>query len=567
MREKRMIKESISRNKYILWYGLCALFLGIIDQRRGSASGSVQMIFANLVGVAVFMLLLPSLKKDFFRNRGVKLWCVLSTAALIVFILAVRTHVQHWGLWNTAAVNGVGIATLILYLLWDRKTIFTKQTKSRLGAGFWLLMLSLFLMLLSVNHTVWPGFYLLLFGCFYLIGIPSGLESCFIEGILGGLALWFVGQQCLAFGFRPYDYVRYRGMYLGETQSGLFFMIAFCTFTGLGLYAREKGRKRRWRILCFILAAGCGSLALLAGGKSSLLGIAVGAVTGYLLYDLFMRKSIRHWLLQGVLTGICILALLPAAYGCVRYLPVILHHPIWFEGEYTEDRSVRSFDPWNSERYISFDRALSKNIGRILKVVLPGSETDKTVSDPAASQEPEDSVTTAVPEEAWSAQEDEYAEPGSSREHPYLPDGVKQNSGDGSIDPARVAIWKYFFRHLNWEGHDGDIFYYRSDRPFGNAHNMFLHMAHLYGILPGILFLFCYLWGLIRLIRRKDMAGIVGAMYLAAIMAYGMFEQATTTGQITLSLFFVFYYFGLTRKKAADPQREAEPGRMPDGEV
>ena len=544
-----MIKERIKKNRYIIWYGLCALFLGIIDQRRGSASGNVQMIFANLVGVAVFMLLIPSLKRGFFRCRGVRLWGCISTAALIVFIMAIKSHVHYWGLWNTAALSGVCIATLIFYILWDRKEIFGEWRIDRIGFG--IIMLSLLLMLLSINRTIWPGFYLLLFGCFYLIGIPHELQDMFMEGLLGGLSLWFVGQQCIAFGFRPYDYVRYRGLYLGETQNGLFYMTAFCAFTGLWLYARQKESKRCWQVFCFIMAAGCGSLLLLTGGKSSLFGAVVGAFAGYLLYDIVVCSSFKHWLLQGILTGLCMLLLFPAAYGCVRYLPTVMHHPVWFEGEYDDERCVRSFDPWNSERYVSFEHAVNKSLGRFLKVL---GITVKFENDKLHLQTPLSIEVYA----------EEYAEPGSSKEHPYLLDGEKNNK-DGFIDPARIAIWSYFFRHLNWEGHDGDIFYYRSDRLFGNAHNMFLHIAHLYGILPGILFLGWNVWCLVRLIRRRDMAGIIGTMFMAAIMAYGMFEQATTTGQITLSLLFVLYYFGLEKRRLNGKTTGIETGRMSRG--
>lgn len=46
------------------WYALCFVFLGIIDQRRGSAVGEIQMLFSNLVGVVMALLLLPSIKLE-----------------------------------------------------------------------------------------------------------------------------------------------------------------------------------------------------------------------------------------------------------------------------------------------------------------------------------------------------------------------------------------------------------------------------------------------------------------------------------------------------------------------
>jgi hypothetical protein len=530
------LKQNIGNNRYAIWYGLCALLLGIIDQRRGSAPGNVQMLFANLVGVAVFLLSLPSFDKEFFRCRRVQIgigavWMIAGAAVLVI-----RPYVNYWGAANAAIVSGACVVIMLSYILWNRKVILRDWKIHK--AGYGMIMLALLLMLLSVNTTVWPGFYLLLFGCFYLIGIPRELQDQFTEGLLGGLALWFVGQQCIACALRPYDFVRYKGLYLGETQSGLFYMIAFCAFAGLWMYARQKQRKKRWRFLLFVMAAGCGSLLLLTGSKSSLAGLVVGAWAGYLLYDVVMCGSFKHWFWQWVMTGACMLVLIPAAYGCVRYLPTVLHHPIWFAGEYNDEKSVRSFDPWNSERYVTFERAVNRNLGRILKVVgitMQYQDGELHINTPFSIK----------------ADAEEYIEPGSSKEHPYLQDG-EVNTKDGTLDPARVAIWTYFFRHLNWEGHTAGIFYYRSDNAFGNAHNMFLHIAFLYGILPGLLFLVWNVWCLIRLVRRRDMTGIVGAMMMIAIMTYGMFEQATTTGQITLSLLFVLNYFGMEKLEKPD---------------
>lgn len=49
-----MTKEKL----YKWWYALCFVFLGIIDQRRGSALGTIQMTFTNLTGVVIALLLI-----------------------------------------------------------------------------------------------------------------------------------------------------------------------------------------------------------------------------------------------------------------------------------------------------------------------------------------------------------------------------------------------------------------------------------------------------------------------------------------------------------------------------
>ena len=58
----KMKKQKIMNYKRI-WYMLCFLALGFIDQRRGSAVGTVQMAAANCVGIVLAAMLLPCLKK------------------------------------------------------------------------------------------------------------------------------------------------------------------------------------------------------------------------------------------------------------------------------------------------------------------------------------------------------------------------------------------------------------------------------------------------------------------------------------------------------------------------
>ena len=80
-------------------------------------------------------------------------------------------------------------------------------------------------MILSVNRDNASGWYLVMYGGFYLIGVRGDDRRDFFHGLLNAIVLWFFAQQILAFGFRPYDYLRYKGMYVWETFNGLFYLI------------------------------------------------------------------------------------------------------------------------------------------------------------------------------------------------------------------------------------------------------------------------------------------------------------------------------------------------------
>ncbi|MDE7043419.1 MAG: hypothetical protein K2O97_00060 [Acetatifactor sp.] len=246
-------------------------------------------------------------------------------------------------------------------------------------------------------------------------------------------------------------------------------------------------------------------------------------------YAIVKFGSFRHWILHGGLLAVCMAVLLPAVYACVRYLPTILHHPIWFEGEYNAETSVHSYDPWDSDRYISFGTAMRENVGRMLQVV----GIDLFAEDGRISFRTPTVLTVHAAEPG---------EPGSSPDNPFS----FEETDFGSSISIRRTIYYFYITHLNLRGHSKDVsgFYMTDGYYYEHAHNMFLQFAFDYGIIAGGLFLIWNLWCLIRLLMRKDLCGIVCAAFLSAIMVYGCAEMAVTTGQITMTLLFIIYYFG-----------------------
>lgn len=511
-----------------MWYAFCFALLGLIDQRRGSALGTTQMLFANLTGVVAAMLLLPSVKREFWKTKYVGIWSLICIPLLVCGYFVGKKVWIYPGQWNTAVLNVVLIGYAILYIIWNRDEI---RNGRRLHKCFFFLVTGmLLLMWFSPHPSLWPIWFFGMFGSFYLIGIPKEKEDAFISGMLTGIIVWFFIQQTIAFGFRPFDYVRYRSLYSGETQSGLFYMIVFCAFTSLWLLLRKRNAKPFFKILCFLLSAGNVSFQLLTGGRASFLGIFAAAVVAYMAYDIILCNSFRHWIIQGIALGICSLLLFPAVYGCIRYLPTILHHPIWFQDEYNEETSIHSYDPWNSERYISFETVLNADIARLLQLF---GITFYMENGQIHFSLPGDlSAHAANP-----------GEPGSSPDNSFF----YGNGSTGNSIGIRRTIYYYYATHLNLWGHkDNGAFYmtyYDGAFEIGHAHNMFLQIAYNYGIIAGVMFLALNLWCFLRLLCRKDLTGIICATFLVAILVYGFAEMAITIGQITLTLLFLIYYF------------------------
>ena len=68
------MKQRMVQDRYKLWYMMCFMLLGLIDQRRGSAIGEIQMLFSNLTGIVMAMLLLPSLNYHKFKGKIYLFW-------------------------------------------------------------------------------------------------------------------------------------------------------------------------------------------------------------------------------------------------------------------------------------------------------------------------------------------------------------------------------------------------------------------------------------------------------------------------------------------------------------
>lgn len=525
-----MIKNAIYVKRYMLWYMLCFFVLGTIDQRRGSAPGEVQMAAANCVGLVIAGMLLPSLEWEKFRNKVYIIWtgiALLGGTAASIWGWQYRLYKEQW---LTGVLNVVVWGYLIIYILREWRTlIIVKRLRQPF---FWCIELLFVFMIVSVYGKVLSLWMLLIFGGFYLIGIPEERRTDFSQGLLNGIILWFFVQQILAFGFRPYDYVRYRGMYSGETQNGIFYMIVYCAFLCKWILAKEKGKHRIEVWLNFLLAAASISFMLFTGGRSSLMGAAVSTLFIYAIYDIIIKKSFYKWMLHVALLGVCVVFSFPVVYSAIRYFPTALHHPIWFEGEYSERSSVRSFDSWDSERYISFGQAVNANIGRILKLI--GVDINQWTSKELSS--------------LWTLRvyASEMAEPGSSAEVPYISEDFDRSDAIA----VRKAIFTYYIERLSLFGHSKEQaeFYFTKKVVIGHAHNMLIQMAYDYGIFAGIFFLGLNLYNLARLIKRACRMPSDGSWcwlaFAIAIFFYGMTEMAIVPGTITWVLLYLSFYFG-----------------------
>lgn len=521
--------RQIGKNSWNRWlYIICVLMLGLMDQRRGSATGDVQMMFGNLLGLVLAAMLIPSLDRKRFLCKLYALTIPVDLAFTVILCVLGSYFFNYQNVWISGVLNFTVWMMLWVYIISNRAEL---RIKDKLKEPFALaLMVLLVLMQLSKHGGVLPAWFLMIFVGFYLLldrdEIPEILNS-----MVNGIILWFCFQQIIAFGFRPYDYIRYRGMYSGETQNGMHYMYVFTALCLKYVILLKKECNKLSKTLCFVMITALFSFTLFSGTKSALLGefvvlLMVAIIMLVTKVDIWYRLAGK-----AVLFAICFVVMVPAVYVTVRYLPTILHHPVWFEGEYEEGRSVCSFDNWDSPKYITFQQATESNIGRITTLFgLDYKEISNWVETHFG---------------AIRAEAAELGEPGSSPENPYALTS-EEYSGP---DIARMTIWKWYAARLNLYGHAGGGFWYDKGTYFEQAHNMLLQMAYDYGIPAGILFLLICVYSLLSILRYHEWEDIMMRVFLLPVFVFGMFDMVLVYGEMSVSIMGIMFCFIAMRNR------------------
>lgn len=515
-------------NRKKIWYMLCFFALGIIDQRRGSADGAVQMAAVNCVGLVLAATLLPSIRFRVLRQKAYVCWTVFALILGVAAIVWGRTHWLYQGQWIIGVLNVAVWGYFVIYIIreWENT-----EGPLRIRQPFFWCIGGMFLwMLLSEHRDLLTLWMLLIFGGFYLIGIPKGNREPFFHGMLNGVILWFFVQQGAAFMFRPYDYVRYRSMYTSPPPASMFYMVIYCAFLCKWIWVKQQKKSRFWECFYFLMAVGNIAFMIFTGGRSAQLGAVVTTVVIYVLYDMIWNKSFYAWLKHMILFAGSIVLMIPLVYGAMRYLPPLFHHPIWFYNEYNEGRSVLSEDSWDSEKYVTFNEAVETNIGRVFQAV--GINICET-----GELKPENPFVL----KAYAVEEIIL---GSSPENPVV---LSDGAGENSIK-IRKEIFKYYLSRLNLWGHkSAETIFYIKGFNCSHAHNMLIQMLFIYGIPAGILFLAVTVYSLIYFIvymagRPRDMRWVCAAFF-TAVFFYGMSEMPLLQGTISWVLIYLLLYF------------------------
>ncbi len=513
---------------YRIIYIFCFFSLSLIDWSVGSMEGRIQFVTINCTGIIVAIIILTGYSiKEFFRPIFI-IWTggVLLGAPIAIYF-GIKLY-PYKGQWITAVVNvciyGYIIIRVVLKYLVEKKRSIIRW---KIFAAF---AVMIFLMMLSPNESLWPFWFGGIFGSFYLTEYDNGKNIQIYKGLVDGIVLAFFVIQGLALFFRPYDIVRYRGLYLNPNMNALFYVTSFCAFL-CKCYILQKETKRMFiKILMVLMSGAMYGFCILTGSRTSII-----ALTSVLIvFAICVANDNKKKALTLIRTMSLVLVIgalsVPITYLAVRYVPTVHLHPIYFMDEYNNWSRINSGDPRDSDKYVSFDEMITNNIsGKYKDLFDHNSKGGLDFLFPARRV---------------------YATESEVQEEQYLV--TSDNSSGINI---RFQIYKWYFSKLNIFGHsNGD---HGAPVSAGytapHAHNWWLQMTFNYGIPVGILLIaavILYINRIFIILKYRDtIRACLVACFLTAFLVFGSFEMDFSLGQLPFTLFFFLFREVIVRRE------------------
>lgn len=514
-------------------YILAFMALNLIEYLKASRTGNVWAVAVNCTGIVMAVILFSAYPIKDFINRINGIWTLLCMGAVVF------AHVfwqQYFYLWykyqaETAILNIWWLGILLRYL--GKKIFLEKSLKIRPNGNGWLWIAMTVFMTFSINGKVWPLWYFLMFGCFYLTRYKKEDAQKLWDGMIDGCILSFFCIQIYAYAFRPYDVVRYTGAFSNCNMMALYYLIIYLMCLYKLHILQMKRAKWGWKLFYLTGAGGMLSFQIFTLCRTAwIVSIGITLLYGVLVIKRLWKKKWRQVIARGVALTLAVLLTFLPVYYSIRYLPTLLHYRVWYEGEYGLSK-VHSFDPPDSEKYISLDEFMDAFLGRLATVIKKAERENPFVMQTYAA-ELEDAYDDAIKVELLTPE--------------WLSDAALR---------IRLSIYKTYAENMTWYGNPPSAGYYQLEGSLyhtWHAQNLWLQIAFYFGIPSGILLLVLTVTLLAtyyKAMKKKDNPYAVIPFFLCVLFfGFGLMEVVWNTGQLILVLFYFVQHPQISREES-----------------
>ena len=554
---KCLVKIGI-KNRHRLTVTICFFMVCIGTQQIQTVAWNTGLIeaFRSLTGVLMALVMLSGYRWQSFAAHmwPYIVWSISGTALSIMLVpIALIRRLDF------LAADTVIIALAILLLgycvIHTVIDLFVERNLPLLYRPLFVLWMVMMLwMIFSRSDYLWPECYFVIFLCYYLTAQTAENRRAATWGMVDGIILGFMAIQAHSLLCRPYDRVRYYGNFCNQNHNAMFLCLCLSAILAKILYVTRQEGKQFVKCLYFLLVGTCYSFICMTVCRSAYIAVFIVTILFLAAYCRFSERKV--FLKTGVLLVLIFMVSFPTTYLAVRYIPTVHPHVLFYYQEgYSEDR-VHSWDPRDSEKYVSFIQLLQTILNRFSptqtvyeEMINPeaGMETDTrllAVSSHMGSSLRNLLCTAKADNAAKSDRSDEDA---ILRRQPALTQEESQSSF-----VVRYTIYKWYFDHLTLRGmpYDEQGFQLTERHWIQDTHNIYLDYGINFGWPAMILFAIFIWWGIGRLticVWRKRDAEKMGCLLIAIVPpVFGLFEFSWGTGLLSTVAFYYSFKEMLT---------------------
>lgn len=572
----------LQQNWKILIYSACGLGLSWIDLWRGIGNGAQWALAVNCTGFCIFpmivlrldwRMLLPGYRVTAPWEKIFRIvFCIWSAfflaSAYPVFRYfapgtdydaQIATAVLNIGLYGAVAIR------MYFYLFFEKKHPSEAKTEQLNRPMFILWLVFMVSAIISVNRFIWPLWFLVMFGSLYLAPLRKGEMEEIIEGLANGIIIGFFWIQSRAFLYRPYDYDhRYYGHYTNPNVNAMFYLYVYIAWL-VKLTAYRIRNSRKMYAFTFFMASSMWIFEFFTGSRTAWLAFACVTFVYWFAEIHGIEKRFRTYISKLILMGLMALVAFLPVFACMRYIPALRHHPIWYQAEYSENK-VMSWDPIDSPKYTSLGEAVYGNLGRLAfwtNNKVDDEETDAEVT-PAEVEVHEHEITFGEDGEQVLAYSDGIA-PGSDALHPmYVNIDYERNLLTRALG-VRYHIYRYIIGQIRLFGNREPYFvvWFIDGLPLGHAHNSILMMMYWFGPVAGLLFAAIMVTGFVSGVKSVRKIPVSSGtmisfefalLVIAAFFLSGLTECTVFPGEYGLTMFFLALFPVVRKTVSGNPE-------------
>lgn len=555
-------KESIRVKQGV--YTICFVLLCLIDQIMGSAMGRVQFVAANCTGFIIAVIIFTGYRWKDFMRLPYAVWTVFCIVGGYFAIRWGRENYEHYGKWVTAVLNVAIYGYLVLRIL---IRVFQEKRIPRMNWRFFILWVVMMLcMVFSRNEAVWPVWFLVMFGCFYLTEYTKEELDALFNGMLNGIIIGFCILQGFATMFRAFDDLRYASMYTNGNMYALFCVIVQAAILGKWYRFKRNGAAWGWRMLAVVGSGVLMAYCFLTICRTALIAMMANML---LLTAIFFLQEEKRRVLKaaGRLAAVLAAAVVsfPVVFQSIRMIPAEFYSPMLLAGD--ADYKIQGGAPTWDERYIEMDEFLEAALGRLFWFFQSGGEGEKSDADlsDVIGEILLPSLTVYAAEETAGDEASDERRPwgsGLTQDDPVLTE-IEDIQDDIKV---RWAIYRTYLSRLNFGGHRGseEGVWVWEGYFAPHPHNFLLEIMFSFGIIAGILFLAVILFTALRCLSRcigksgEEWLFAMGVFMISSFVCFGILEIDWKVGQLSYTMVFIVQYLLFHRCGKEDRQEKIE---------